>query len=216
VHRRQRGARREMFDRTRHGLIAVVPAIRRPEEFSEKNVKLHPKCGLDQASMPLFACGFGPLRTNFSRGGWSWLETFRPPRWAWKAIMLDRLLDRLKEHARQLERELLALYLAARDPRTPWYARVTAAAVVAYALSPFDLIPDFIPVVGYLDDLIIVPAGIALVLRMVPAAVLADCRERASQRVGRPMSRIGAAFMIAVWLGVGTWVVVFAINRLMH
>jgi uncharacterized membrane protein YkvA (DUF1232 family) len=85
--------------------------------------------------------------------------------------------------------------------------QVLAAAVVAYALSPSDLIPDFIPVLGYLDDLLIVPAGIALVLRLVPAEVLADCRERAQARAARPVSRAGAGFMVAVWLVVAGWLV---------
>jgi uncharacterized membrane protein YkvA (DUF1232 family) len=122
------------------------------------------------------------------------------------------MIDRLKERARLLKRETLTLYFASRDPRTPWYAKVIAAAVVAYALSPFDLIPDFIPVVGYLDDLIIVPAGIALVLRMVPATVLADCRERAIYQAARPTSRIGALFMVAVWLAVAVWGFLFVRN----
>jgi uncharacterized membrane protein YkvA (DUF1232 family) len=113
------------------------------------------------------------------------------------------LLDRLKARARSLTRETLALYLVARDPRTPWYAKLLAAAVVAYALSPFDLIPDFVPVLGYLDDLIIVPAGIALVLRLVPAEVLADCREQARLRTDRPVSRVGAAIVLGVWLACG-------------
>ena len=110
------------------------------------------------------------------------------------------LLDRLKERARVLKRDTFVLYLAARDPRTPWYAKVLAAAVVAYALSPFDLIPDFVPVLGYLDDLIIVPLGIVLVLHLLPAEVLADCREQAQARAERPVSRAGAIFMLAVWL----------------
>jgi uncharacterized membrane protein YkvA (DUF1232 family) len=109
------------------------------------------------------------------------------------------LLDRLKARARSLKRETYALYLVARDPRTPWYAKVLAAAVVAYALSPLDLIPDFVPVLGYLDDLIIVPAGIALVLRLVPDEVLADCRAQARQRADRPVSRVGAAIVLGVW-----------------
>jgi uncharacterized membrane protein YkvA (DUF1232 family) len=109
------------------------------------------------------------------------------------------LLDRLKARARTLKRETYALYLVARDPRTPWYAKVLAAAVVAYALSPLDLIPDFVPVLGYLDDLIIVPAGIALVLRLVPDEVLADCRAQARQRADRPVSRVGAAIVLGVW-----------------
>ncbi len=105
-----------------------------------------------------------------------------------------------RAQAERLKRDAYALYFVARDPRTPWYARALAAAVVAYALSPFDLIPDFVPVLGYLDDLVIVPLGIALVLRLVPRAVLDDCRVRAQRAADRPVSRLGAAFMIAVWL----------------
>ena len=110
------------------------------------------------------------------------------------------LLHKARAQAQRLKRDAYALYFVARDPRTPWYARALAAAVVAYALSPFDLIPDFVPVLGYLDDLVIVPLGIALVLRLVPRAVLDDCRVRAQLAADRPVSRAGAAFMIAVWL----------------
>jgi uncharacterized membrane protein YkvA (DUF1232 family) len=85
-------------------------------------------------------------------------------------------VDDLRRHARALKTDTLTLYLAARDPRVPWYAKLLAAVIVAYALSPIDLIPDFIPILGYLDDLIIVPLGIALVLRMIPATILEDCR----------------------------------------
>ena len=120
------------------------------------------------------------------------------------------LLDRLKARARRLKQETYALYLVARDPRTPWYAKLIAAAVVAYALSPLDLIPDFVPVLGYLDDLIIVPAGIALVLRLVPAEVLADCREQARLRADRPVSRVGAAMVLGVWAILIVVVVVLA------
>ena len=109
------------------------------------------------------------------------------------------LLDDLKERARALKRETYAVYLVSRDSRTPWYAKLLAAAVVAYALSPLDLIPDFVPVLGYLDDLIIVPTGIALVLRLVPTEVLADCREQARRPADRPVSRLGAAIVLAVW-----------------
>ena len=103
------------------------------------------------------------------------------------------LLDKARAQAQRLKRDAYALYFVARDPRTPWYARALAAAVVAYALSPFDLIPDFVPVLGYLDDLVIVPLGIALVLRLVPRAVLDDCRVRAQLAADRPVSRAGAA-----------------------
>ena len=109
-------------------------------------------------------------------------------------------LQTLKTRARELKRETYVLYLAVRDPRTPWYARAIAAAVVAYALSPIDLIPDFIPVIGYLDDLIVVPLGIALALKLVPANVMADCRTQALAAECLPMSRTGAAVIIIVWL----------------
>jgi uncharacterized membrane protein YkvA (DUF1232 family) len=113
------------------------------------------------------------------------------------------LLERAKAQARLLKRESYALYFVARHPRTPWYAKLLAAAVVAYAFSPLDLIPDFVPVIGYLDDLVIVPLGIALVLRLVPSEVLGECRERARSAADRPVSRAGAAFIIAVWLAIG-------------
>jgi uncharacterized membrane protein YkvA (DUF1232 family) len=122
--------------------------------------------------------------------------------------------QRLTESARVLKRDTIALYLAARDPRTPWYAKVLAAVVVAYALSPIDLIPDFIPVLGYVDDLILVPAGIALVLRLVPPEVMADCRERARTRADRPISRIGAAVVVGIWLAVVVWALLFVRDRL--
>ena len=92
------------------------------------------------------------------------------------------LFSIIKEWARTLKRDAVALWIAARDPRTPWHAKVTAGAVAAYALSPIDLIPDFIPVVGYLDDLLIVPLGIALVVKMIPAPLMADFRAQAAQR----------------------------------
>ncbi|MBC7951597.1 MAG: DUF1232 domain-containing protein [Rhodospirillaceae bacterium] len=102
-----------------------------------------------------------------------------------------------------LKRETLALTIAARDPRTPWAARVVAALVVAYALSPIDLIPDFIPVLGYLDDLILVPLGIWLVLRLIPPEVMADARIQAAQ-AGRPGSNWwGLVIVVTVWVATG-------------
>ena len=95
----------------------------------------------------------------------------------------------------------------ARDRRTPWYARAVAAAVVAYALSPFDLIPEFVPVLGYLDDMVIVPLGIALALKLVPAEVLEESRARAQLAAERPVSRVGAALMIVLWLALAIAVI---------
>jgi uncharacterized membrane protein YkvA (DUF1232 family) len=110
-------------------------------------------------------------------------------------------LARVRAWARRLEVELTAIYLAVRDPRTPWYARLVGAAVVAYAFSPIDLIPDFIPILGYLDDLLLVPFGIWLVLQLIPSAVLVDARARAQEQLRhpKPVSWSGAVFVGLVW-----------------
>jgi uncharacterized membrane protein YkvA (DUF1232 family) len=126
---------------------------------------------------------------------------------------MKRLLHTWRQWARRLANETYALYLAYRDPRTPWYAKAFALAIAAYAFSPIDLIPDFIPVLGYLDDLLIVPAGIALAIRMVPKDVMAECRERARSDggAGRRTFRATALVVIGLWLlvaGVMAWLVV--------
>lgn len=112
------------------------------------------------------------------------------------------LLAKLKQRARHLKAETFALYLAARDPRTPWYAKLLVAGIVAYALSPIDLIPDFVPVLGYLDDLILIPIGIALAIKLVPHQVLAECRARAQEAIqnGKPVSLVAGAVIVVIWL----------------
>ena len=112
------------------------------------------------------------------------------------------MLAELKKRARHLKAETFALYLAARDPRTPWYAKLLVVGIVAYALSPIDLIPDFIPVLGYLDDLILIPIGIALAIKLIPHDVLAECRTRAQQTLtnAKPTSRMAAVVIIVIWL----------------
>jgi len=114
--------------------------------------------------------------------------------------MTVRWTSRIREKARAFRRETLALYFAIRDPRTPLATRIVAGLVVAYAFSPIDLIPDFIPVLGLLDDLILVPLGIALCLRLIPPAVLAEARARAEGSVMRPKSYIAAAVIVLAWL----------------
>jgi uncharacterized membrane protein YkvA (DUF1232 family) len=109
-------------------------------------------------------------------------------------------VERLKMWAGRLKAEVHALYLAYKDPRTPWHARLVAALVVAYAFSPLDLIPDPIPVLGYLDDLILLPLGIALAIRLIPAEVLAECREKARALSDKPLSRAGLALVLAAWV----------------
>jgi uncharacterized membrane protein YkvA (DUF1232 family) len=122
-----------------------------------------------------------------------------------------------KQRARQLKTETYALYLAYKDSRTPWYARLCAALVVGYAFSPVDLIPDFIPVLGYLDDLVLVPLGVALVLQMIPRDVLAESRDRASKLMseGKPTSRAAVVVIVAVWLLLAVMAVV-AVARLLN
>ena len=99
-----------------------------------------------------------------------------------------------------LKREALVVYYAARDPRLPWHVRVLALAVAAYALSPIDLIPDFIPVLGYLDDLVLIPLGVALVVKLTPDDVLGDARERAAHAAHRPVSRVAAVVIVLLWI----------------
>jgi uncharacterized membrane protein YkvA (DUF1232 family) len=112
------------------------------------------------------------------------------------------LISKLKERASALNREVYALSIAGRDPRVPWYARIFMGLVLAYALSPIDLIPDFIPVLGYLDDLVIVPLGIAISLKMIPVQVMSEARQKAAEafRQGKPSSRAGAVLIILIWL----------------
>jgi uncharacterized membrane protein YkvA (DUF1232 family) len=116
----------------------------------------------------------------------------------------------LGKWARELKQQTLVIYFAARDPRTPWLVRLLALFVAAYALSPIDLIPDFIPVLGYLDDLIIVPLGVMLVLRLVPPEVKQSAREMAAATVDRPVSRAMAVAIVTTWLVMaavlGLWV----------
>jgi uncharacterized membrane protein YkvA (DUF1232 family) len=117
-------------------------------------------------------------------------------------IPLARFIQRWKQWAGQLKTEVYAIYVAYRDPRVPWVARVFAMCVVAYAFSPIDLIPDPIPILGYLDDLILIPLGIKLALSMIPAEVMAESREKAREimRQGKPVNRAAAAVIAVIWL----------------
>jgi uncharacterized membrane protein YkvA (DUF1232 family) len=110
------------------------------------------------------------------------------------------VLKRAKEWARSVKRDVIAVWIAARDPRVPWYAKVLAASVAAYALSPIDLIPDFVPVLGYLDDVIIVPVGILLTVRMIPDGLMDEFRAEAARREERPTSRAGTFLIVLVWV----------------
>ncbi|HEV8369466.1 MAG TPA: YkvA family protein [Pyrinomonadaceae bacterium] len=123
-------------------------------------------------------------------------------------------VERWKQRARGLKKETYVLYLAVRDPRMPWYAKLLAICVVGYAFSPIDLIPDFVPVLGYLDDLVLVPLGIALVLKMIPKEVMAECREKAQAVMaqGKPTNWVAAGVIIAVWFLLAALFVVLVIR----
>jgi uncharacterized membrane protein YkvA (DUF1232 family) len=112
--------------------------------------------------------------------------------------------ERIKEWARAIRRDVHALWLAGRDPRVPWYAKAFALAIAAYALSPIDLIPDFVPVLGYLDEVILLPPAILLAIRLVPPEVMAEHRATAAEAQAKPVSRAGAAIIVAVWLTAAT------------
>jgi uncharacterized membrane protein YkvA (DUF1232 family) len=117
------------------------------------------------------------------------------------------MLEKFKARARLLKKEVYAIYIAARDPRTPWYAKALIFLIVAYALSPIDLIPDFVPVLGYLDDLLIVPGGIWLAMRLIPPEVLEQARATAAAgSVDRRTGRIGAALIVVIWILAIIWV----------
>jgi len=117
----------------------------------------------------------------------------------------------LGKWAKSLKQQTLVVYFAARDPRTPWFVRMIALFVAAYALSPIDLIPDFIPVLGYLDDLILIPLGLALVVRLTPTEVMLSAQQKAQAASDRPVSRGMAVAIIVIWLlllgSIGWWVV---------
>ena len=127
-------------------------------------------------------------------------------------------MERWRQQAKRLKTAIHAIALAYRDPRVPWYARAIAACVVAYAFSPIDLIPDPIPVLGYLDDLVLLPLGVVVALKLIPAPVMAECRQRTREaaREGRPTNWLAAAMIVLVWLALsalGVWLLVRALGR---
>ncbi len=120
----------------------------------------------------------------------------------------------LRKWAKDLKQQTLVVYFAARDPRTPWFVRVFALIVAAYALSPIDLIPDFIPMLGYLDDLVLIPLGLALVVRLIPAEVMLSAQQQAQTISDRPVSRVMAVVIALIWLVVLGWLGWWAVRRL--
>jgi len=115
-----------------------------------------------------------------------------------------------KQRVKQLKKETYAIYLACKDPRVPWYVKVLAGGVVAYAFSPIDLIPDFIPILGYLDDLLLVPLGIILVLKLIPQAVIEECRQEAEASINqsKPKSWTAAVVIVVIWVLLGVFAVI--------
>ena len=123
------------------------------------------------------------------------------------------MLDRLKHFAAAMKTRLVVLYLAVRDPRTPWYARALGVGIVAYALSPIDLIPDFIPVFGLLDDLLLVPAGLWLVDRMIPPEVRRESTEQAREIGPISASKAAGAAILVIWVAAAAWLADFVMRQ---
>ena len=124
-------------------------------------------------------------------------------------VNLQGVVDSWKQRAQKLKIEVYAIYLAYKHPETPWYAKAFTGLVIAYSLSPIDLIPDFIPVLGYLDDLLLVPLGISLAINMIPEAVMAECRAQAKAEPwdGKPKNWFGAVIIVAIWVVCLVWVI---------
>ena len=123
-----------------------------------------------------------------------------------------KLIEKLKKRSHHLKAETSAVYLAARDPGTPWYSKLFVAGIVAYAFSPIDLIPDFVPVLGYLDDLILIPISIALAIKLIPKTVLAECRVRAQESIrgAEPVSFVAGTLIVVIWLVLAALCIVWA------
>ncbi|MBE5108589.1 DUF1232 domain-containing protein [Bacillus thuringiensis] len=128
------------------------------------------------------------------------------------------IIQKMKKWARNLKKQLLALYLAYRDERVSWYAKLFTMLVVAYAFSPIDLIPDFIPILGYLDDLILVPLGVYLALKLIPKEVLEDCKRKVEERqtTSKPKNWITGIIIITLWTLVFVWAVKIALSYMNH
>ena len=122
------------------------------------------------------------------------------------------MLSGWKEKAKALKREVYALYFACRDARVPWYAKALAIGLVAYAFSPIDLIPDFIPVIGLLDELVLLPLGVMAVRAMVPANVMSECRTKAAELETKPRSWVGAALIVSIWLALALAAVLWLLS----
>ena len=124
---------------------------------------------------------------------------------------MRQFIEQWKQQAKKLKIEIYALYLAYRDPRVPLHVRIFAGCVVGYAFSPLDLIPDFIPIIGYLDDLVLVPLGIKIALSMIPENVMTESREKAQEiiRQGKPVNRVAAVIIISIWLLLAALSIVF-------
>ncbi|TYP78227.1 YkvA family protein [Paenibacillus methanolicus] len=125
------------------------------------------------------------------------------------------MIAQLKTWAKQLKKQVFVLYFAYKDVRTPWYAKLFAICIVAYAFSPIDLIPDFIPILGYLDDVILVPLGVLLALKLMPDAVLADARGKAEERMkgGKPKNWLVGGLIILIWIAAVTGLLMVFVNR---
>ena len=131
---------------------------------------------------------------------------------------LKTIFNNFKVKVRKLKKEIRALYLASKRPDVPWYAKIVVLLVVGYALSPIDLIPDFIPVFGYLDDLILVPIGVAFAIRLIPRDIMNECREQSENifKEGKPKNRVAGGIIIFIWIGIFTYFLTRFYKKIMN
>jgi len=127
-----------------------------------------------------------------------------------------KVAEHWKQRARKLKMEVYSLYFAYRDPRIPWYAKLFIAVVVAYAFSPIDLIPDFIPVLGYLDDLLLIPLGVTLAIKMIPDSIMDEARKKTQALNQKPKSWAGAALVVSIWIVLVAMIVYFIFSRFIN
>nr|WP_304216503.1 YkvA family protein [Fredinandcohnia onubensis] len=125
---------------------------------------------------------------------------------------MGELMEKIKSWAKRLKKQIFVLYFAYKDVRVPWYAKLFTAGLVAYTFSPIDLIPDFIPILGYLDEVILVPIGIMFALKMIPNAVIADCEVKAEEMMknGKPKNWVAGTLILLLWALIFIWMIVKA------
>lgn len=126
---------------------------------------------------------------------------------------MANIIDKWKQQVKKLKSEVIALYYAYRDPRVKWYAKLLIIVIVGYAFSPIDLVPDFIPILGYLDDFILIPLGVALAIKLIPPIVMEEARAKSKELSTKPRNWLAALVILAIWLAILAWVLKIILTK---